>query len=120
MLLPRIVMNPSFSQLADVIACVVADVNHILTDVICQVAGGIATCYNKWQVLLPSGRCYCYRLCDNLCFSYITTEYGIENVKLLWQWEKLECKMANFKNHRRFSLRCLKQDVIASQHKDKN
>ena len=70
MLLPRIVMNPSFSQLADVIACVVADVNHILTDVICQVAGGIATCYNKWQVLLPSGRCYCHRICDNLCFVF--------------------------------------------------
>ena len=48
MLLPRIVINPSFSQLADVIACVVIDVNHILTDVICQVAGGIATCYNRW------------------------------------------------------------------------
>ena len=44
--------------------------------------------------------------------SYITTEYGIENVKLHWRWEKLECKMAKFKNHRRFSLRCLKQDVI--------
>ena len=44
--------------------------------------------------------------------SFITTEYGIENVKLFWQWEKLECKMAIFKNHRRFSLRCLNQDVI--------
>ena len=44
--------------------------------------------------------------------SYITSEYGIENVKLFRQWEKLECKMANFQNHRRFSLRCLKQEVI--------
>ena len=36
MLLPRIVINPSFfSQLADVIACDVVDVNHILTDVNC-------------------------------------------------------------------------------------
>ena len=33
-------------------------------------------------------------------------------LKLLRWWEKLECKMAIFKNHRRFSLRCLKQDVI--------
>ena len=41
MLLLRIVVNPSFSQLADVIACVVVDVNHILTDVICQVAARI-------------------------------------------------------------------------------
>ena len=44
--------------------------------------------------------------------SYITSEYGIENVKLFRRWEKLECKMANFQNHRRFSLRCLKQEVI--------
>ena len=44
--------------------------------------------------------------------SYIMSEYGIENVKLFQQWEKLEYKMANFQNHRRFSLRCLKQEVI--------
>ena len=42
---------------------------------------------------------------------HIRSEYGIENVKLLWQWENIECKMANFQNHR-FSLRCLNQDVI--------
>ena len=43
---------------------------------------------------------------------HIRSEYGIENVKLFQWWENMECKMANFQNHRRFSLRCLKQDVI--------
>ena len=28
------------------------------------------------------------------------------------RWEKLEYKMAEFKNHRRFSLRCLSADII--------
>ena len=39
-------------------------------------------------------------------------EYGIENVKIFWQWEKLEYKMAAFQNHRIFSLRYLKEDLI--------
>ena len=39
-------------------------------------------------------------------------EYGIENVKIFWQWEKFELKMAAFQNHRIFSLRCLKEDLI--------
>ena len=43
--------------------------NHIWADVICQVADGIATFYNRWQVLLPSGRCYSHRLCANLYLS---------------------------------------------------
>ena len=39
-------------------------------------------------------------------------EYGIENVKIFQQWEKLEYKMATFQNHRIFLLRCLKEDLI--------
>ena len=39
-------------------------------------------------------------------------EYGIENVKIFRRWEKLECKIATFQNHRIFSLRCLKEDLI--------
>ena len=61
-----------------------------------------------WQMLLPTF----IVLYWFIIYSYITTEYGIENVKLLWQLEKLECKMADFKNYRRFSLTYLKQDVI--------
>ena len=39
-------------------------------------------------------------------------EYGIENVKIFWQWEKLGYKMVAFQNHRIFLLRCLKEDLI--------
>ena len=42
----------------------------------------------------------------------LITEYGKESVKILRQWEKLELKMADFQNHRRFTLRCLSQDLI--------
>ena len=42
----------------------------------------------------------------------ITSEYGQENVKSFRRWEKLELKMADFSNHRRFSLRCLSEGLI--------
>ena len=43
---------------------------------------------------------------------HIREEYGIENVRIFWRWEKLEYKMAAFQNHRIFTLRCLKEDLI--------
>ena len=42
----------------------------------------------------------------------ITSEYGQENVKTFRCWEKMEYKMADFSNHRRFSLRCLSKGLI--------
>ena len=43
---------------------------------------------------------------------HLDKEFGRESVILLWQWEKYEKKMADFCNHRRFSLRWLKYDAI--------
>ena len=43
---------------------------------------------------------------------HIRSEYGIENDKIFWQWKKIKCKMVDFQNHRRFSLRCLSEDII--------
>ena len=43
---------------------------------------------------------------------HIRRKYGEENVKIFWQWEKIENKMADFSNHQRFTLRCLKEDII--------
>ena len=43
---------------------------------------------------------------------HIKQEYGIENVKIFRRWEKLEYKMAAFQNHRIFTIRCLKEDLI--------
>ena len=44
--------------------------------------------------------------------NHLNEEFGVESVFLLRQWEKIKKKMANFRNHRRFSLRCLKRGVI--------
>ena len=43
---------------------------------------------------------------------YIRQEYGQENVKIFRKLERTEKKMANFKNHRRFLLRCLDKNII--------
>ena len=42
----------------------------------------------------------------------IKSENGKEGVLNLRQWEKLEMKMVDFKNHRRFTLRCLSQGLV--------
>ena len=39
-------------------------------------------------------------------------EYDREIVRNFRRWEKLEKKMADFANHRRFTLRCLAEDLI--------
>ena len=44
--------------------------------------------------------------------TYMISEYGKEKVKILRQWEKIEMKMADFKNHRWFTLRCLSNSII--------
>ena len=44
--------------------------------------------------------------------SYLISEYGRESVGFYWRWEKFEYKMADFKNHRQFSLRCLNKGII--------
>ena len=44
--------------------------------------------------------------------SHFNKEFGGVSVFLLQQWEKHEKKMADFQNHWRLSLKCLKYDVI--------
>ena len=44
--------------------------------------------------------------------SKITSEYGKDMVKIFCKWEKIEYKMADFSNHRRFTLRCLSKNLI--------
>ena len=43
---------------------------------------------------------------------HLSKEYGKENVIIFCQWEKIEKKMADFANHRRVTLRCLKEDLV--------
>ena len=47
----------------------------------------------------------------NIC-AYVVSEYGKKSVRIFRQWEKIEMKMVDFQNHRRFTLRCLSKDVI--------
>ena len=42
----------------------------------------------------------------------LSIEYDREIVKKFCQWEKYEKKMADFANHRRFTLRCLAEDLV--------
>ena len=44
-----------------------------LADVDCQVADGIATVYSRWQMLLPSGKCYSHNrvMCFVLFFFFV-------------------------------------------------
>ena len=50
----------------------------------------------------------------------IGTGFGMENVAILKKWEQLEKKIANFKNHRRFTLRCLSQKITPNSLKLKS
>ena len=38
-------------------------------------------------------------------------KYGKNSIGIFRNWEKWEVKVSDFKNHRRFSLRCLSQGV---------
>ena len=44
--------------------------------------------------------------------AFIKQEFGEESVLKLHLWEKTEKKMANFQNHRRFMIKCLKNNII--------
>ena len=44
--------------------------------------------------------------------AFIKEEFGEESVLILQLWEKIEKKMADYRNHRRFLIKCLKQEVI--------
>ena len=45
-------------------------------------------------------------------FAIIKQEYGWGSIFLVRQWEKLEKKMSDFRNHRRFTIQYLKNDII--------
>ena len=42
---------------------------------------------------------------------HIRTKYDVESMKSFCLWESMELKMADFLNHRRFTLRCLSEKV---------
>ena len=46
----------------------------------------------------------------------LSIENGKESVKNFGPWEKYEKKMADFANHRRFTLRCLAEDLVPGEY----
>ena len=44
--------------------------------------------------------------------AFMKEEFGQRSIFLLQQWENLEKKIANYRNHRRFTIKCLKSEVI--------
>ena len=57
---------------------------------------------------------------DSNLISYLRTKHGEENVRLLRKWEITVKKMADYKNHRRFTLKCIKASITPVGHKLKN
>ena len=47
-------------------------------------------------------------------------KYGKKTIETYRRWEKMEAKVSDFKNHRRFSLRCLDQGLVPVSLKLKN
>ena len=114
---------------ADVIAIHFCDWCNYHILVLIFVTDVIVTCWywSLWLMLLSHLMLVCY-LADvtpygvtppplvaiiiNYAIIKLISEYGQESVRFLRQWEKLEMKMADFQNHRRFTLRCLSKGLI--------
>ena len=52
--------------------------------------------------------------------NHLNLQYGREMHQNFRRWEKLEMKMVDFSNHRRFSLRCLSKGLIPTSIKLKS
>ena len=42
----------------------------------------------------------------------IEEKHGKEFLCLLWEWESLEIKDSDYKNHQRFTFRCISKDLL--------
>ena len=57
---------------------------------------------------------------DSNFISYLRTKYGEDCVRLLRKWEITVKKMADYRNHRRFRLKCIKTSITPVSCKLKN
>ena len=53
-------------------------------------------------------------------FNYLKHKYGEDSIRLLRKWEFIVKKMVNKRNHRRYTLRCIKVDIIPVSCKIRN
>ena len=56
--------------------------------------------------------CFLKHVYGRCCATMPQIRIWYRNVKLFQQREKLECKMTEFQNHRRFLLKCLSDDIL--------
>ena len=72
--------------------------------------------FNKNIVLFLRKIAYLHEIKQNEKHPFIfNIRIWKESVEIYQRWEKYECKMADFQNHRCFSLRCLSKDVIPTR-----
>ena len=45
-------------------------------------------------------------------YKFIEENRGLEALHVVQEWEKWEIKDSDYKNHRRFTLRCISKDLI--------
>ena len=57
---------------------------------------------------------------DSNVISDLRNKYGEESVKSIRKWEIIVKKMADYRNHRRFMLRCIKASITPVSCKLKN
>ena len=57
---------------------------------------------------------------DSNLISDLRTKYGEESVRSIRKWEIIIKKMPNYRNHRRFMLRCIKASITLVSCKLKN
>ena len=57
---------------------------------------------------------------DSNIISYLRTKYGEDCIRLLRKWEIITKKMADYRNHRRFMLKCMKVSITPVSCKLKN
>ena len=43
---------------------------------------------------------------------FIEEKHGKDSLHLLWEWESLEIKDSDYRNHWRFTSRCISKDLI--------
>ena len=44
--------------------------------------------------------------------TYLKENYGLEALQLLWLWKKSILRDCDYRNHRRFTLRCISKDIV--------
>ena len=57
---------------------------------------------------------------DSNLISDLRTKYGEESVRLFSKWENIVKKMADYRNHRRFTIKCIKASITPVSCKLKN